>query len=77
VLIQVAENVQSRQEFNWRLMALAKWRDGVVFLLTLQCVALGVSQALRPQARLAPEVGPPRPHQLAPLPRTHQPAHVP
>ncbi|MFS2034086.1 sensor histidine kinase N-terminal domain-containing protein [Polaromonas sp. CT11-55] len=76
VLIQVAENVQSRQEFTWRFMALAIWRDGVVFLLTLLCVALGVSLALRPLARLAAEVGARRPDDLAPVRGTDLPAEV-
>ena len=76
VLIQVAENVQSRQEFTRRFMALAVWRDGAVFLFTLACVALTVSWALRPLSRLAAQVSSRRSDELAPVQGTGLPAEV-
>lgn len=76
VMIQVAENVHSRQEFTRRFMALAMWRDGMVFLVTLLSVAFTVSLALRPLARLAAEVGARRTDELAPVRGIDLPAEV-
>ncbi|RYX92822.1 MAG: sensor histidine kinase [Comamonadaceae bacterium] len=76
VMIQVAENVQSRHEFTRRFMALAMWRDGIVFLFTLLCVALSVSFALRPLARLAAEVSARRRDDMAPVQGKLLPAEV-
>ncbi len=76
VMIQVAESVRSRHDFTTRFIALAAWRDALVFVLTLACVALAVTLALKPMARLAAQVRSRQPDDLTPLAEGGLPAEV-
>lgn len=76
VLIQVAENIQSRQDFTSRFVARAAWRDAIILFLTLLCVALTVTFALKPLARLAAQVRGRQASDLTPLPAAGLPSEV-
>lgn len=76
VVIQVAESIQSRQEFTSRFVARAAVRDGLVFAVTIGVVALAVTIALRPVSTLAASVRKRRPDDLDPLRSDGLPADI-
>ena len=67
VLIQVAESLQSRQDFTRRLLLETVARDVLLLLSALALVALAVHAALRPLARLRAEVAARPDSDLAPI----------
>ncbi len=73
VLIQVAETLQSRQEFTRRLLLENVARDALLLLAALALVTLAVHGALRPLQRLRAEVAARDEGDLAPI----EPRRVP
>lgn len=67
VLIQVAETLQSRQDFTRRLLLESVARDALLLLAALALVALAVHGALRPLSRLRTEVAARGSTDLAPI----------
>lgn len=67
VLIQVAESTQSRQDFTRRFVQRSALRDALIFSLTLLTVALAVTVAVGPLARLAAQVRARDPDDLTPI----------
>ncbi|WP_313311463.1 sensor histidine kinase N-terminal domain-containing protein [Pulveribacter sp.] len=67
VLIQVAETLQSRQDFTRRLLLESVARDVLLLLAALALVALAVHGALRPLSRLRAEVAARGSADLAPI----------
>ncbi|MGQ0708930.1 MAG: sensor histidine kinase [Rhodoferax sp.] len=71
VLIQVAETLESRQEFTRRLVLEAVARDALLLLSALALVTLAVHAGLRPLSRLRAEVAQRRDDDLTPM-QAHQ-----
>lgn len=67
VFIQVAETLQSRQDFTRRLLLENVARDALLLLAALALVALAVHGALRPLARLRAQVAGRESADLAPI----------
>lgn len=76
VLIQVAETLQSRQDFTRRLVLEAVARDVLLLIAALGLVALSVEVAVRPLQRLRDEVAARRSDDLTPISAASVPADV-
>jgi two-component system sensor histidine kinase TctE len=76
LIIQVAENTVSRQQFSRNFVVRAATRDGLVLLAVMVALALIVAVALRPLARLAQQVRTRSPADMAPLDSDGLPADV-
>jgi two-component system sensor histidine kinase TctE len=76
VVIQVAEALNSREQFSSSLVWGALWRDLALVLVALALLALAIGWALRPLDRLRSEVAARPPHDLTPLDAPDIPADV-
>ena len=76
VLIQVAETLESRQDFTRRLVLEAVARDVLLLIAALGLVALSVEVAVRPLQRLRDEVAARRRDDLTPISAESVPADV-
>ena len=76
VLIQVAETLESRQDFTRRLVLESVARDVLLLIAALCLVALAVEIALRPLQRLQSEVAARRSDDLTPVDASAVPADV-
>ena len=76
VLIQVAETLESRQDFTRRLVLEAVARDVLLLIAALGLVALSVEVAVRPLQRLRDEVAARRSDDLTPISAESVPADV-
>lgn len=76
VLIQVAETLESRQDFTRRLVLEAVARDALLLIAALGLVALAVEVAVRPLQRLRDEVAARRGDDLTPVDARSVPADV-
>jgi two-component system sensor histidine kinase TctE len=76
LIIQVAENTQSRRQFSHNFVYRAATRDVVVLLAVILMLAAIVAFALRPVARLAQQVRTRNPSNLDPLATEDLPADV-
>lgn len=76
VLIQVAETLESRQDFTRRLVLEAVARDVLLLIAALGLVALAVEVAVRPLQRLRDEVAARRSDDLTPISAASVPADV-
>lgn len=76
VLVQVAETLESRQDFTRRLVLESVARDLLLLLAALGLVALAVVVALRPLQRLQSEVAARRSDDLTPVDASAVPADV-
>lgn len=76
VLVQVAETLESRQDFTRRLVLESVARDLLLLLAALGLVALAVEVALQPLQRLQSEVAARRSDDLTPVDASAVPADV-
>lgn len=76
VIIQVAEALTSREQFTSTLVLQSLRRDLGLVLVVMVLLALAVSWALRPLARLRSEVASRTPQDLTPIAATGVPADV-
>lgn len=76
LIIQVAENTRSREQFSDTFLWRAATRDGVVLSVVILVIALIVALALRPLTRLAQQVRGRSDLDMTPIPEQDLPADV-